>query len=73
MPRRRHHPTHAQGGAEFGRLARPPLAGAEHLLQSDRVGVELGEHRGDALRHGARVHAAAAMHVVGRHPQRAVR
>ena len=68
---RRHHPAHAQRRAEFRRLARPALAGADHLLQRHDVGVESGDDRRDTLRRGAGVHAAAAVHVVGGDAHRA--
>ena len=38
MTRRRHHPAHAQRGADLRRLARLQRAGADYLLQRDDVG-----------------------------------
>ena len=69
MTGRRHHPAHAQCGADLGGLARLERARADHLLQRDDVGVDRRQHRGDSLRTGTSVEAAAAMDVVGHHPQ----
>ena len=65
MPRRRHHPAHAQRRAQLRRLARLERAGADHFLQRDDVGVDGREHAGDAFEARAAVEAAAAMNVVG--------
>ena len=40
VPRRRHHPAHAQRRADLGRLAGLERAGADHFLQRDDVGVD---------------------------------
>ena len=47
---RRHHPAHPQGGAE--RFGVPGAAGSgpDDFLQRDHVGVDGGEHRGNAVR-----------------------
>ena len=65
MPHRRHHPAHAERRADFLGVSRIVRPGANHFLQRDDVGLEAGEHVDGALRHGAPIHAAAAMNVVG--------
>ena len=65
MPRRRHHPSHAERGADLLDVAAAVRSGADHLLQRDDVGADVAEHAGDALGFGAAIHAAAAMNVVG--------
>ena len=44
----------------------PGRSGADDLLQRDDVRVDLAQHLGDARRHDAPIHAAAAVDVVGR-------
>ncbi len=73
VPRRRHHPAHAQQRAELFDLAVAAWSGADHFLQRDDVGVDRAQHGGDAFRAGAAVEAAAAMDVVGGDAQRRAR
>ena len=49
VSRRRHHPSHAERGAEFFGVAAAVRAGADHFLQRDDVGVDGAEDRGDPL------------------------
>ena len=69
LPRRRHHPAHAEGRAEPLGVAGAGQPGPDHFLQRDDVRVDRGEHRGDALGAHAPVEAAAAVDVVGRDAQ----
>jgi hypothetical protein len=46
----RHHPAHAERGADLLRLSRPARSGANHLLQGDDVGADLRQHPGNAGR-----------------------
>ena len=48
----------------------PAGPGADHFLQRDDVGVDVAQHLGDARRHRAAIHAAAAVDVVGRDAER---
>src|SRR6266571_2185701 len=73
LPRRRHHPPHAERGADRFRVPAAARPGADDLLQRDYVRVYRAEHRGDPLRTRAAVDAAAAMYVVGRDAQRRAR
>ena len=68
MAHRRHHPAHAERGADLLGLAGAAGAGADHLLQRDDVGVDRAQDLDDARRHGAAIHAAAAVDVVGGDP-----
>ena len=68
MPDRRHHPAHADRGADLLGLSGAGRAGADHFLQRDDVGVQLADHLGHARRHRPAIHPAAAMDVVGRDP-----
>ena len=69
MTGRRHHPAHAERGANLRRLPGLERAGADDFLQRDDVGVDRREHRGDPLRAGPPVEAAAAVDVVGDDPE----
>ena len=40
LPRRRHHPAHAERGADLLGVAAALRSGADHLLQRDDVGVD---------------------------------
>ena len=60
-------PSAAPISSMLAAAARP---GADHLLQRDDVGVDLAQHRGDAIGPRAAIHAAAAMDVVGDDAQR---
>ena len=62
---RRHHPAHAERRADLLGMARVVRPRANDFLQRDDVGIEPREHVDRALGHGAPVHAAAAMDVVG--------
>src|SRR5256885_9976244 len=70
LPRRRHHPAHAEHRAEFFGVAAAVRSGADHFLQRDDVGVDGVEHGGDSIRTGAAVEPTAAMNVVGGDAQR---
>ena len=71
LPRRRHHPAHAEQRAPSSSAWPPPCGpGADDFLQRDDVGVDRAQHRGDPIGARAAVEAAAAMHVVGRDAQR---
>ena len=70
LARRRHHPAHAERGADLLGVAAAVRPGADHFLQRDDVGVDRAQHRGDPLRARAAVQAAAAMDVVGGDAQR---
>ena len=70
---RRHHPSHPEQRAELFGMAAVVRSRADDFLQRDDVGVDGAEHRGDPLRAGAAVEAAAAMNVVGRDAQRRAR
>ena len=73
LPRRRHHPAHAEQRAELLGVAAVVRSRADHFLQRDDVGVDRAEDGGDPLGAGAAVEAAAAMDVVGRDAQRRAR
>ena len=73
LPRRRHHPAHAERRADLLGVAAAVRAGADHFLQRDDVGVDRAQHRGDALGPRPAVEAAAAMDVVGGDAQRRAR
>ena len=70
LPRRRHHPAHAERRADLLGVPAAVRTRADDFLQRDDVGVDRAEHGGDALGPRAPVEAAAAMHVVGRDAQR---
>ena len=53
LPRRRHHPSHAERRAEFLGVAAAVRPGADHFLQRDDVGVDVAQDRGDAFGTGA--------------------
>src|SRR5690606_1263175 len=65
LPRRLHHPPHAEARAEVGRLAFLLRPGAPDFLQGDDVGLEAGQDLDDPVRAQAPVHAAALVNVVG--------
>ena len=65
MTGRGHHPAHAERGAQFRRLAGLERRGAHHFLQRDDVGVDGGQHRGDALQPRPAIEPAAAVDIVG--------
>jgi hypothetical protein len=69
LARRRHHPSHAERGAELFGVSGTRRAGADDLLQRDHVGVDRGEHGRDAVGTHPAVEPAAAMDVVGDDPQ----
>ena len=71
MARRRHHPAHAERGAELGGLAGLQRTGANHFLERDDIGIDRRQHAGDALEPRAAVEAAGAMNVVGGDAHRA--
>ena len=70
LPRRRHHPAHAEHRAEFFGVAAAVRPGADHFLQRDDVGIDRAEHGGDAFGSCSAVEPAAAMDVVRRDAQR---
>ena len=53
LPRRRHHPAHAERRADLLGVAAAVRAGADDFLQRDDVGVDGAEHGGDAFGAGA--------------------
>ena len=72
LPRRRHHPAHAERRAQALGVAAAVRTGADHFLQRHDVGVERSDHGRGALRPRAAVEAPAAMNVVGRDAERPV-
>jgi hypothetical protein len=60
----RHHPAHAERGANRFGLAGAGGAGANNFLERDDVGVNRAEHGGNAIRPCPSIHALAAMDVV---------
>ena len=70
VARRRHDPAHAEQRAELLGVPGRRLAGANHFLQGDDVGVDAADDLGDAGWIGAAVKAAAAVDVVGGDPER---
>ena len=65
VPRRRHHPAHAKRRADLRGLPGLERARADDFLQRDDVGLDGGEHGGDALRAASAVETAAPVDVVG--------
>ncbi len=65
LARRRHHPAHAERGADLFGVAGAPEAGADDFLERDDIGIGGGEHRGDAFGSRAPIHPARSVDVVG--------
>src|SRR5262249_41330815 len=65
----RHHPAHAERGADLLGLPLAARTRAHHLLQGYDVRVELADDLGDARWHRSPVHSTAAMDVVGGNPE----
>jgi VWFA-related protein len=70
MPRRSHHPSHAERRADFLDMAVAVRTGTDYFLQRDDVGADVAEDTGDSVRFGPAIHAAAAVNVVGDDAQR---
>jgi len=69
VPGRRHHPAHAERGAELLGMAAAARPGPDHLLQRDDIGIDRPQDGCDTIRTGAAVEAAASMNVVSGNPQ----
>jgi len=69
----RHHPSHAERGAEFFRVPAAVRPRPHDFLQRDDVGVDGAEDGGNAVGTRAAIDAAAAVDVVGRDAKRRTR
>src|SRR5262245_6325284 len=65
FPRRRHHPAHAQRGADLLGVARPGEPGADDFLERDDVRFDLREDAGDPLRPRPSIESPRSMDVIG--------
>jgi len=73
MPGRRHHPPHAQSGAELLCVTAAARPGSEHFLERDHIRINRAQDGCDPNGTGPPIEAAASMNVVSRNTHRRTR